>query len=245
MKATSIQVKDVAVRRPRTPKVQSPAIDPKDAFLLEVLKQGASLDQMQRLIDMRNAEQERQAKLSFDEHFAEMQRDFTEIHAKRVKQGHNYKYAPIEVLVNAYGPTIAKHGFSFRWGKEKSLDGGGKQSLMYVSGFGHTEEITFDLPKLDGTSQMNPIQVAGAMSSYGHRYTFLAGFGITVEDEDTDGNLTFEDGVKYAAEVALIREAKDMDELAADFKLLYQKLDNEGRQIISREKDKRKKELSK
>ena len=38
-----------------------------------------------------------------------------------------------------------------------------------------------------GKAIMNPLQAEGTRSTYGYRYTFKAGFGITETDEDTDG----------------------------------------------------------
>ena len=202
-------------------------------------------DKLQKIIDMYNAQKALAAKQEFDSNFALMQVDFEGIKATRGKQGYNYKYAPIEMLTAAYGPTIAKHGFSFRWGAEKKLEDGGKQSVLIISGWGHREEITFDVPKIEGTKEMNAIQVAGAMSTYGRRYTFLAGFGITVEDEDTDG--TFDEGVKYSAFVQLVTDAKDIEELKAQRALAFQQLgdDRRGKEIVAKAARKRAEELQK
>ncbi len=142
------------------------------------------VERLRQLIELRASEEARQAELAFDEHFAHMQAEFEAV--KRSKQGFGYKYAPIEVLQSAYGPIIAKHGFSYRW-REEVMPNGAKRCYMRISGWGHSDENFFDVPPLDGTDRMNPIQVAGAMSTYGRRYTFIAGFGVIVEDEDDDG----------------------------------------------------------
>ena len=198
---------------------------------------------LQKIIDMYNAQQALAAKREFDTHFAAMQAAFEGVHATRVKQGHNYKYAPLEVLTSTYGPLIAKHGFSYRWGAEKKLEDGGKQVALVISGWGHREEVTFDVPKIDGTTQMNAVQVAGAMSTYGRRYSFLAGFGITVEDEDTDG--TFGEGVRYGELLRVIAECRTLEDLKGQRTVIYQQLgeDKRGREIVAKAIRKRAEEL--
>jgi len=200
------------------------------------------IEKLRALIAMRAEEEARQARLEYARKFAEMQSEFTAV--QRSKQGYDYKYAPIEVLQKAYGPVIAKHGFSYRW-REESLDGGGKRVVMTISGHGHSEETSFDIPRLEGTKQMNPVQTAGAMSTYGRRYTFIAGFGVIIDDEDTDA--TFDDGVKYADYVNAIEAENDLEALhqmtKAYRKQLREQGDERGVDIITRAYTKRKEAL--
>jgi len=201
------------------------------------------LDRLTKLIDLREQERSRQAKQDFGTHFAAMQSEFTAV--QRSKKGYEYKYAPIEVLQRHFGPVIAQHGFSYRW-REETIDTG-KRCTMIVSGWGHSEETYFDIPRLEGTKQMNAIQVAGAMSTYGRRYTFIAGFGVIIEDEDTDG--TYDDALTYAEEIKIIRDCPDIEQLATIWKTVFENLkkanDLRGMKILGAEKDKRKKELGK
>ena len=41
----------------------------------------------------------------------------------------------------------------------------------------------------------NAIQIAGAQSTYGRRYTFVAGFGIVLEGEDSDAAIPDDRGM--------------------------------------------------
>ena len=154
------------------------------SLLHMAIDKNLDVERLRQLIDLRAQEEARQAKLAFDEHFSQMQAEFQAV--KRSKQGYGYKYAPVEALQSAYGPIIAKHGFSYRW-REEMIEGGVKRTIMTTSGWGHSQENTFDCPPLDGTERMNQVQIMGAMSTYGRRYTFIAGFGAIVEDEDDDG----------------------------------------------------------
>lgn len=249
MKASSIQVKDVpAVRKGRPPK----AIAKREGLdgVIDLIASGSlTAHDLEVVVGLYREQQEREAKRVFDEHFAVMQAEFKPV--QRTKKGDKARYAPLDELQKEYGPIIAKHGFSYRWSEESIADGK-LDVILTISGYGHSQSNHKILPayipdtgNTSGKPIMNDLQAEGARSTYGQRYTFIAGFGLIIEDMDSDGALTFEDGLKYAAEITLIRESADMEQLQANFAMTYKKLDTEGRQIISREKDKRKKELSK
>lgn len=157
-------------------------ISNKDAMMLKVIESG-NVDGLERFIALREREEARQSQLEFEKRFAAMQKEFPPI--KKMKKGHTSKYAPLEVILRVVGPIIAEHGFSYRW--DEVATEGGKNVTMYVSGYGHTKENTFYVPHMPGNNAMNPVQVAAAMSSYGKRYSFVSGFGLNIEDEDTDG----------------------------------------------------------
>jgi hypothetical protein len=211
--------------------------------LLEKILDSGNIEVLERFIALREKEEIRQAELAFDLHFSEMQAEFVAV--KREKEGYGYKYAPIEVLQHSYSPIISKHGFSYRW-KEESIPTG-KRCTMIISGWGHSKENYFDVPFIEGTKQMNVIQVAGAMSTYGRRYTFIAGFGVIIEDEDDDAKLSFNDGIMYSEQAIELRKCNTLPELAKAFKAQYEVLgsDNIGKKIISVVKDECKKNLEK
>ena len=157
-----------------------------DNLVRLAIEKGIDVDNLQRLINMRNAEIERQAKLDFQTNFARMQSRFPS--ASRDKQGYGYKYAPIELLQKTFGPIIAEHGFSYSW-RESSVENmpEWKRCILTISGYGYSQENYFDIPPVERTKQMNAVQAVGAMSTYGRRYSFISGFGIIIDDEDPDG----------------------------------------------------------
>jgi len=225
------------------------ATDQSTMLIRMAIEQGLDTDKLEKLIALRNAELSRQAKEDFDRHFSEMQADLPTIkkgsEAKDRTGKTMYYYAPLETLQAAAGPVIARHGFSYSW-REEALEAG-KRVILTVTGYGHSRETSFDVPKIEGNAIQNPVQAAGAMSSYGKRYTFIAGFGLTVEGEDDDaGSLTFEDGVKYGAYVETINACSDMEELKTRFVELYKELagDITGQKALTVAKDQKKKELS-
>lgn len=151
-------------------------------MMLAIVNSG-NVEAFDKFLKLKEREEERLSQKLFEENFAKMQQEFKPVEKK--KQGHNSKYAPLEVLQRAHAPMITKYGFSYRW-NEEAVEGG-KRVTLYVSGYGHTKATSFDVPFMDGNKSQNQIQVAGTMSTYGKRYTFCSGFGIILEGEDTDG----------------------------------------------------------
>lgn len=150
------------------------------------------VDKLEKFIALRTQDEERNAKREFERHFAELQGELSPIvKSKKAMNGSKemYSYAPLDSLQSACGPLITKHGFSYSW-REESKEGGIKRTILMISGYGHTRENYFDSDKISGTGVQNAIQVAGAMSTYGRRYTFISGFGLIIEGEDSDGQIS-------------------------------------------------------
>lgn len=208
----------------------APAERQTDMLIKLAVDKNLDLDKLERLIELKNREDERVAKREFDEHFAAMQREFKPV--ARSKDGDKAKYAPIEALQKEYGPVISNHGFSYRW-SEESLENDGLRVVLHISGYGHTETNHKDLPKYEpdkgaqsGKPIMNILQAEGVRQTYGRRYTFIAGFGLIIEDEDTDGN--FDEGVEYADYVRKLQEEADPKKLVALGRGMYSQLKKEG-----------------
>lgn len=234
---------ELVTTKKRTPAKNNPKVpavpeNQNDKLLMLAIQGNLDVTKLEKLIELKNREEERKAKQEFDRHFAEMQKQFEA--AQRTKKGYNYKYAPIEELQKQFGPLIAEHGFSYRW-REEAIEGG-KRCIMKISGWGHSEENYFDIPDLEGTSQMNNVQVRGAMSTYGRRYSFIAGFGLIIQDEDTDGS--FEDGVAYAEFIRKLDEQTDIEALLKTGREMYSQLrkekDFKGAEIIMKATTRRK-----
>ena len=183
-----------------------------DQLVALAIEQGADIDKLEKLIELRNREEERIARLAFDTHFGEMQSEFTAVvkskEAKDYDDNVMYVYAPLETLQVHYNPTIFNHGFSYRW-REEAIETG-KRCVLCISGHGHITETSFDIPKIPSNKRMNDVQAAGSMSTYGRRYTFIAGFGIIIAGEDDDAASAGDN--RTVAEVRTERELPDLDQ---------------------------------
>lgn len=218
-------------------------------LLAMAVEKNLDVDKLEKLIALRNAEIERQNQEAFETHFAAMQADLITVRKeKAAKDGSGktmYKYAPLELLQEVNGPVIAKHGFSYSWREEAIPEG--KRVVMRISGWGHSKETSFDVPMVQGTQRMNAVQVAGAMSSYGMRYTFKAGFGIVVADEDQDAiELTAGQAMDYSAQLATIANCKTMADLQGAWAEVWKTVGNDtlGKRVLTEAKDKKKAELN-
>ena len=196
--------------------------------IFALAEKGVAIDQLERLIAMRERQEEREAKKGFELHFAEMQAEFTPV--KRSKKGDKSSYAPIEEMQRQYGAIIARHGFSYRF-PEKELEDGKLEVTLVISGYEHSETNSKILPAYEpdkggqsGKSIMNPLQAEGTRSTYGQRYAFIAGFGITMEDMDTDGALTFEMGAAYPEYINAILAEKTLEGLRETSKRFHDEL---------------------
>lgn len=222
------------------------AVQSETGHLLKMaIDKDLDVDKLEKLIELKVKEEERQCKKDFDSHFAEMQKEFEPI--DKTKEAYSSKYAPLPLMVKKYSPIISKHGFSFKW-RESAIENG-KRVTIIINGWGHEDATTyFDIPPLKSTGSQNAAQVVASMSTYGNRYTFKSGFGITEIDEDDDAaSLTFEDGVKYAAIVQQINDCQTMKELGELWTTFWKDddYDLEDKRRVGYIKDKKKKELAK
>lgn len=192
------------------------------------VNQPNGLDVIKELTALKNEQEDRFAKQQFGLHFSEMQSEFKPV--KRLKQGNKAKYAPLEDLQKTFGPIISKHGFSYRWNEEAKPEGYLLCTLI-ISGWGHEVSNSKLLPPYvpdkggqSGKSIMNSLQAEGVRSSYGRRYTFISGFGLIMEDEDSDGALPHDDDSIYGDMIREIDACNSVPKLNAVSKALYDKL---------------------
>ena len=238
--------KKTVQRKPASPKMPT---DPNDKLIWLAIQGGAEVEKLEKLIELKNRQEERIAQAEFDKHFAEMQSKFEPV--ARGKQGDKGKYAPIEFLQKKYNDIIFEHGFSYHW-SEEIVDDKTLRKYLHISGYGHTKTNHKDLPLYEpdkgsqsGKPIMNTLQAEGTRSTYGRRYTFIDGFGIIIEDEDTDGS--FEDGVQYAEFIRKLDEITDQQKLAQTAREMYHQLrkegDYKGAEIITKAYNRRKETL--
>jgi hypothetical protein len=201
------------------------------------------LDMLDRVIALKNAEEDRAAKIEFDKHFAEMQKDYEPV--RRSAKGQFGVFADLNSILAVYGPILAKHGFSTSWEEEDIADKPGwKRIWNLISGYGYTKRVKFDCPpapSIDGGAKgANVIQLQGIQSSYGKRYSFNSNAGVILTDEDRDG-ATFEDGVKLGQAFQLIRDARTQAERKQAYMSAIQGKDlTEREKVLIAEESKRK-----
>jgi hypothetical protein len=182
-KAIAIRREDVAV----VPQTQT------DVLIQLAANKDFPVEKLTALIDLKNREEDREAKKEFNLHFAEMQSELPMI-TKRGKNDYlGNPYALLEDMVEQCKPIINRHKFSYRWNQKKLTDNTVLASI-FISGYGHTEETSMEMNILEppssseGKKATNKNQQRGSTDSYAHRYLFKAAFGIVEKGLDDDGN---------------------------------------------------------
>lgn len=156
------------------------------------IKQGASVDALERVFALQERWQAAQAKTAFTKAMTELKPNLPVV--KKLADGHNYKYAPLEDITNQVDPFISKHGFTYRWDTQL------QESTMTVTCTathldGHQETSSFTAPILkqitsrEGKQVTNEVQAAAGTITYLKRYTLCNLFGIMVAGEDQDARL--------------------------------------------------------
>ena len=215
------EVKDVATRPDTLPMASGD-------FIGMVLSQPDSAEKVQllrELIAMQNAERERVCKEDFDRHFAELRRALPAVVKNKVNKGTNSAYASLEFMQSKCDPIIFAHGFSYTW-DEAEGDDGRKAIIMYLYGYGHTRQVRWSAPAVEGNRATNALQSAGVQSTYGQRYTYKSGFGIVIEGEDTDGQ-TVELTAELKAVLDAISNAATLNELMDAYQPAYRKYEKD------------------
>lgn len=153
--------------------------------LLELaINKDADIEKLERLMAMQTQWDERNAKRDFLAAMARFQSRCPDI--KKLKQGHNYKYAPLSDIVAQVRDLIAECGMCYRF--EQDHEKGIRVTCIVSHESGHSESNTM-VAAPDTSGSKNAIQAIGSTVQYLMRYTFVGAFGITTADEDMDGRL--------------------------------------------------------
>ena len=242
MKAEEMEIvnedKELDVSRPKDLAVQSET----GKLLQMAVDKDLDVEKLEKLIDLKNREMERECKQDFEQHFSVMKSKLPVIKKTAAATDDNnnvmYKFAPLEELQEKCDPIITEHGFSYHWEESYIQETQSKRVTFFLSGYGYTRSNYFDVPDIPGNKRTNPIQVAGIKSSYGKRYTYTSGLGLVITGEDDDANaLTFADAIEYADQIVWIKTCKTSEDLKGVWSKIYAELkknnDSIGRAVLT------------
>ena len=217
-----------------------------DNALMAVAAQTGNIEVMERMRDMVERKQDRDAQKEFDKKFAKMQAEFTIMEKDSEaydanKQQHLYNFASLGALQQHFNPAIHKNGFSYQW-EEETIESG-KRVTIIISGHGAKRMNSFEIPKMPATQRQTAVQAVAGMSTFGQRYTFVAGFALPIKEPDNDGSDAT--GAKYANEVLDIQSCGSDEELHATWKRIHLLVstDTAGLRYLTGIKDEKRKEF--
>jgi ERF superfamily len=151
-------------------------------MLSRALEGGAGIEVLEKLMDLQERWEARQARRAFDEAIAAAKAEIKPI--VRNREGHNAKkYADFAAIAAAVDPVLSRHGLAYRF-RTSQTD---KIAVTcIVTGFGHYEENTLiGLP--DATGSKNAIQAIGSALTYLQRYSLMQALGLAASHDD-DGH---------------------------------------------------------
>lgn len=156
------------------------------------LRNNASLDQLQQLMEMKERFDENEARKAFTVAMAQFKQNPPEIiKDKQVgyddKNGNlvGYRHATLAAVCDAAIKGLALVGISHRW-DPKQQNGYVGVSCVLTHAAGHSESVYLEAPA-DTSGKKNSIQAIGSSVTYLQRYTLLAITGLATKDQDNDG----------------------------------------------------------
>lgn len=170
---------------------QGPAADSPMGMMMSAMSQGATLEQIEKMMELQERWAAGQAKKAYDEAFAAFKAEAVRvIKNKDVTDGplRGKSYAELHDWVNAVTPALSKHGLSSSWKLTKD-----EKDWLEVTCYlrhigGHEESVSMGGPP-DAGGAKNAIQARASTKSYLERYTLKAITGLSEQGDDTDGNV--------------------------------------------------------
>lgn len=151
---------------------------------------GFDVEKLEKLMDLYERDTNRQAKVAFNQAFAEMQSDLPTVAKSKTvsfKKDSNdnpitaYKHATLEDIVDIVRPVLQQYGFAISFSIDTHEKVTVTCTLMHKAG--HSIDTTITLNP-DGSGSKNNVQAIGSSVSYGKRYTLCSLLNIATRDDD-------------------------------------------------------------
>jgi hypothetical protein len=164
--------------------------------LLAIISQAArdpavDIDKMERLLQMQERVERRQAEVAFAEAFSELQPNLPAItmNGEIVHKGQVIsQFSDWPNINKVVTPILAQHGFSLSFKPAKAaVPGQTAVTAILRHRQGHSDEATLDLPT-DTSGAKNAVQGVGSSLTYAKRYAGVLILNLSIEGEDDDGS---------------------------------------------------------
>jgi hypothetical protein len=160
-------------------------------MMMAAVKQGIPLDQIKEMMAIQREWEADEARKAFNEAFAAFKAEAVEVIKRKqvdfaTQKGRTqYKHAELSDVVEAVGPALSRHGFSWSWTPEQ------KTGRIFITctllhRLGHEKSVSLDAPP-DESGGKNTIQAIISTTTYLERHTLKAVCGISEKGDDNDG----------------------------------------------------------
>jgi hypothetical protein len=159
-------------------------------MMLSALRQGASLEQVEKMMALQERWEANEARKAYNEAFSAFKAEAVHIiKNKQVTDGplKGKSYAELHAVVDALTPALSQHGLSASWRLTKDETGWMEVTCYLRHVKGHEESVSMGGPPDSGGAK-NAIQARASTKSYLERYTLKAICGVAEGGEDNDGN---------------------------------------------------------
>lgn len=175
----------IAVQQPSPLAVNSPA-----GMMMAAMAQGASLEQVEKMMDLQERWERRESEKAYNVAFADFKAEAVRIlKARTVTDGplKGKSYAELHNVVDAVTPALSRHGLSASWKLTKDEKDWLEVTCTLKHTSGHAETVSMGGPPDSGGAK-NALQARASTKSYLERYTLKAVCGVAEGGDDTDGN---------------------------------------------------------
>lgn len=181
-------------------------------MMLSAIKQGATLEQVDKMMDLQERWQKSESRKAYDAAFAAFKAEAVVIlKGKTVSDGplKGKSYAELHDVVNAVTPALSKHGLSSSWKLTRD-----EKDWMEVTCYlrhigGHEESVSMGGPP-DAGGAKNAIQARASTKTYLERYTLKGITGLSEQDDDNDGNFPEQTSLLSEEQLTALRSAIKM-----------------------------------
>lgn len=174
---------DVITQDQPTKAVSTPASA--QGLIEMAITSGADIDKLERLMQLQERYDAKNAKSSFTQALGMFQANCPAI--KKLKKGHNSKYAPLEDIISQVKEALFNSGMCYSF-SQKQAENQIEVSCHLSHIDGHTETVSMR-SEADKSGNKQAIQAIASTVTYLRRYTFTGVTGIVPCDEDSDGRI--------------------------------------------------------
>lgn len=144
----------------------------------------ADLSKLERMMEMKEKLDAKNAKAAFDAAFSRASAEFPEIPLNGENKHQKTRYALLKDILSGVRPILSKHGLALSFSTEVDEQFVTVTAELSHEG-GHSRRNSIPLPRDTGAGR-NAVQAVGSSQTYGQRYTAQAILGLSLGDDTED-----------------------------------------------------------
>ena len=173
--------------------VQRPAVMTPMEMVGRALEMGVSAEILKQMMDLRDREEARNAKLAFTRAVAAAKAEIRPIlktrevdYTPQGKNRVNYRHEDLAGIDEQVTPILTKHGLSYRYESDNGVDRPLTVTCVLEHVDGHATRTPLSAGA-DNSGGKNSLQAIASAATYLQRYTLKLALGLSVSHDD-DGN---------------------------------------------------------